>query len=487
MELSSRGGTTSRRELVSPREITKNVSDMNMGPWISSLIAETLQSAKLADDDFMGKKGDIVTMSELVHAMAYYAAAMGYSSSWELSPSPTFADFERRPGVYKAISKKIENWSTANGRKKLSGAKKVIRVRVNDKATKVCGRPDSLGVFVSDADDMASIYTDTDYKRIVCKLHKLGMYPQDNPRFYIHMVYRYYMNDFHKHLAEMDKVIRFPSIQKIMDIKLPLNCAVSIPSEFRMFVKAAKGNKVSAVTLPVPSKTTADEVVYGYDFESAVPWVPVMRARIFEMFVELRASASPPLFRQIYPKYLVKGDAGCIEGTKVIVDALARSIEIENLAQTLHRFRHIGPQTRELMDNVLWLNPGIADIFPRYNNHQFLAEGEQLPERVGFFSQESVRGVFRNVTATIPSFCNDIYTGLKISYMAMDAFAEYCTTKNCIIFKKRGEEVWRNFVIDMQKVSSILHAWNRKGEVDQFMQEHRSTDKYLRSVFEQLG
>ncbi|CAM9100987.1 unnamed protein product, partial [Sphacelaria rigidula] len=469
----------------SPREITKNVSDMNMGPWISSLIAETLQSTKLADDDFVGKKGDIVTMSELIHAMAYYAAAMGYSPSWELSPSPTFDDFERRPGVYKAMSKKIENWSMANSRKKLSSAKKVMRVRVNDKATKVCGRPDSLGVFVSDADDMASIYTDPDYKRVVCKLHKLAVYPQDNPRFYIHMVYRYYMNDFHKHLANMDKVIRFPSIKRIMDIQLPLNCAVSIPSEFRMFVEAAKGNKVFAVTLPVPSKTTADEVVYGYDFESAVPWVPVMRARIFEMFVELRSSASPPLIRQIYPKYLVKGDAGCTKGTKAIVDALARSIGIENLAQTLHSFRHIGPQTRELI--VLWLDPRIADIFTRYNNHQFLAEGEQLPERVGFFAQESVRGVFRIVAATMPSFCNDIYTGLKISYVAMDAFAEYCTTKIFIIFKKRGEGVWRNFVIDMQKISSILHAWNRKGEVDQFMQEHRSTDEYLRSVLDQLA
>ncbi|CAN0568251.1 unnamed protein product, partial [Ectocarpus sp. 12 AP-2014] len=295
----------------------------------------------------MGQSGDIVSIADLVEAMAFYASTMGYSPAWELTPSPAFDNFARRPGVYKTLLKKIENWATLNGSKKLSSVKKVIRIRVSDKMKKTCGKPNALGVFDNSA-DMATIYGDTDHNSIIHSLHLLGKYPEKDPRFYIHMVYRYYMNEFHKQLANEDKVLRFPSIQKILDITKPIDCTGGIPAEFRAFVKSSRGNSVSTVTIPVPSKTNANEVVYTYNFEAAVPWVPVMRAMIFDLFVNLN-----PRFREIYPKYLVRGGSGYEKGNKAVVAALARSIEIKDLLQTLQGFQSVSVYTKDLLDRML--------------------------------------------------------------------------------------------------------------------------------------
>lgn len=301
------------------------------------------------------------------------------------------------------------------------------------------------------------------------------------------MVYRYYMNEFHRQLADENKVLRFPSIQKIMDIKQPLDCSLSIPPEFRTFLKNARGNAIAAVPLPVPSKTNDDEVVYGYDFESALPWVPVMRARIFELFVKLGARDSPNLFLEMYPKYLVKGVEGCEKGNKAVVDGLARSIEMENLVKTLHGFRVVSQERGDFLDKVLSVDSRITGIYQRYNNHPFVSEGEQLRERLGFLLQDSVRGVFRFIADEMPSFCNDIYTSLSISFKTHEVFIEYCTTKTFMNFKRKGEEDWRDFVIDIPKICCILHAWSRKSEANQFVQTYGSVDGYMKSILEKVG
>ncbi|CAM9103022.1 unnamed protein product [Ectocarpus sp. 12 AP-2014] len=48
----------------SHHEISKNVSDLDMGAWISSLLRETLQGADFADGDFMGRSGEIVSIPD---------------------------------------------------------------------------------------------------------------------------------------------------------------------------------------------------------------------------------------------------------------------------------------------------------------------------------------------------------------------------------------------------------------------------------------
>lgn len=485
MAFSVRGGQTSRTPF-SHREIGANISDMKMGSWISSLLRETLEGADFADNDFMGQSGDIVSIADLTEAMAYYATLMGYSASWESSPSPTFDNFERRPGIYQTLLKKVDNWSTLSGGRKLSSVKKVIRIRVGDKTNKMCAKPNPLGVFVGSGKDMANIYTETNHKTIVYKLHRLGKYPEEDPRFYIHMVYRYYMNEFHKTLAADGKVLRFPSMQKIMDIMEPMDCVESTPPEFRMFLQNARGNTVNAVTLPVPSRTTTNEVVYGYNFESAVPWVPVVRAMIFDMFTDLNARDSSNTFRQFYPKYLIKGDGGCETGKKAVVEALARSIEMKDLVEVLDSVQSISQEAMELLDNTLSVDSRVAGVFPRYTSHPFLGEGEQLQERVGFLLQDSVRGVFRRISSKTSSFYNDIYSSLRVPFVTMEVFKEYCTTKTFMTYKRRDDKVWRSFIIDMKKICCVFHAWSRRSDVNQFVEENGSVDGYLSRVLEKL-
>lgn len=487
MSFSIRDGCDVRGRLFPPHEIGKQVADMDMGPWISSLVLKALQNAQFATDDFMGKVDAYVSIPELIQATAYYATVMGYSPSWESAPSPNFDEFERRSCVYKAVMKKVDNWSTRKGQKKLAAVRKAIRVSVTDKMTSVCGRRDPLGVFGQTDDDVASIYRDTDPKKIVCKLHRLGKYAERDPRYYIHMVYRYYMNEFHKQLAAADKVLRFPRLQKVMDIKLSVGCTGSIPPEFRMYMQDAKGDITKAATLPVPSKTNSETVVYGYEFESAVPWVPVMRAKIFDMFVELSPYNSPHRFREIYPKYLVKGDEGCDQGRKRVAETLAQSIEISGLVQTLHRIESLPEGKGVVLDKVLLTDSRVADVFARYNNHPFREEGEQLRERIGFFLQESVRGIFRHIASTMPSFCNDIYTSLNIPFRTIEVFEEFCCKKSPPMkYQKTAEKVWRDFVLDVHKICCVTHAWSRRQEVKTFVEEHGSTDGYMRRVLNEL-
>lgn len=477
---------------MSEHEIRRTIADMKMGSWISSLVFTTLESAEFANDDFVGRSDDAISIPELVEATVYYAKKMGYDPSWESAPSEPsepsaiFDDFERRSCVYNALCKKVDTWSTLKGGRKLAFVKKTVRERTSQRAESMCAKPDPLQVLGSESKDMASIYTETNYKSFFCKLHRLGNYAEEDPRYYLHMVYRYYMNNFHRKLADDNEVLRFPSIQKVMDVKVPVNSVGSTPPEFRMFLKHAKGNAVTVVTLPVPSKDKANEVVYKYAFEQEVIWVPVMRSRIFHMFTELESRDSRQIAREIYPRYLVKGEGGSEEGNRIVVTALALSIEMKDLMQTLSSVQKVSPETKELLRKVLSIDRRVCDIFPRYNNHPFLTEGEQLHERLGFLLQHSVRGVFRYIAKKLSSFCNDICAGLSMSYRTMDVFVEYCTTKNSMKYQQRSETTWREFVINVRKICCILHAWSRKGDVDEFVRTHESTDAYLHHIVKEL-
>lgn len=118
------------------------------------------------------------------------------------------------------------------------------------------------------------------------------------------------MNNFHSQLTDDNEVLRFPSIQNVMDVKVPVNSIGSTPPEFRMFLKHAKGNTITVVTLPVPSKEVPNEVVYKYAFEQEVLWVLVMRSRIFDVFTELRSLPPKSVAKVIYPTYLIRGEDG---------------------------------------------------------------------------------------------------------------------------------------------------------------------------------
>lgn len=487
MAFSARGGVR-RVTAFSPREVRDTIADTKLGAWLSSLLEEVVTGAEFTNNDFAGKKGDVVSMQEVILAMAFFAKTMGYSESWELVESQALADFERRPAVYKAVLKKVENWSTLTGGRKLSSVKKAIRVRVSAKVEEVRAKPNPLGVFVGDAASLAKIYRDTNFKRVVCGLHKLGNCSEDDPRYYIHMIYRYYMGDFHRQLADRGKVLRFPTLQKVMDIRRPVNCVGSMSPEFRLFVKHSRNSVVLASTLPVPSKTRSGEIVYGYDFEVAVPWVPVMRAKIFDTFAELSSCDSPDLFRQVYPAYLIKGEeGGCEEGNRVVLAALARSIEVTDILQTLKNgMRSTSADTARFLDRVLSADPRVASVYQRYNNHPFCTHGEQLRERLGFLLQDSVRGVFRHISSKMASFCNDMYTTLSVPFVTMDVFNEFCTTGSSMKFQRRGEGVWREFLSDVCRICSVLHAWSRRREVEQFMNDFGSTDLYLGKALDSI-
>lgn len=142
--------------------------------------------------------------------------------------------------------------------------------------------------------------------------------------------------------------------------------------------------------------------------------------------------------------------------------------------------------TKDLLDRVLSIDSRVADIFPRYNSHPFLGEGEQLHERLEFVHQDFIKGVFRHTASKTSEFCTDIYSGLKIEFKTIEVFEEYCTTNNFMAFKRRDEVEWRQFTVDTRMICCIWHAWSRKRDCDEFVKEYGRGDRYLCRILEEL-
>lgn len=111
---------------------------------------------------------------------------------------------------------------------------------------------------------MESLFRLDDPLEFIERLQSLGDHPQDDPRYYVHMVFRYFLSELHQCLACRGEVMQFPSLQKVLDAKHKVSSRASLPSEFRSFMKNTAGKDAPVVvSLPVPSKTVPNKVACG--------------------------------------------------------------------------------------------------------------------------------------------------------------------------------------------------------------------------------
>lgn len=446
---------------------------MGVSTWVSSLVEGVIKNAKFNHSDFMGNDQSVVSVDDIVFSMMFYAfktGRPGRDTQWD---DECYQDFNRREKTFDRLLKKVENFSTKDGNKKISSVKKEIRSTVESREISTKAPLDTLGVFV-DTPEMGDILFSSTPKEMVESLHLLGNFPEDDPRYYVHTIFRYQMNELHHVLCENKKVMRFPSIQRWMDISIPVGCIMNLPPEFRSFMKQIGGSHLPVVSLPVPSKEKKNSVVYGYTFET-VPWVQIMRQEIFRIFSEWKNSASTT-FLDVYPEHLILGNPK----NKVITEAIAKSTEMRNLKQTYESLKGVDMKT---FSDIIVIFPEVVNIFCLYKNKSFEAPGEQLRERRGFFMHSLVRGVFKKIPKKFPGFCNDVYSTLSISCETIDEFYTYCSSKNMRRFTTDDHELWRTFLFAMERICLVFHTVSRVTEVEEFYSKYGTPDAFVKEMF----
>jgi hypothetical protein len=457
-------------------EIEKSFASIDMGTWVPSMVEGVLKNARLGPSDFLGGDQSTISVDSLSLSMIYYAFKIGRSGGdvqWE---NECYRDFFKREKTFERTLVSIESACTSTGLRKLSAMKKEIRSRVESREISTKPPLESLGVFV-EAPDMAQVLSTRAPGDFIRSLQLLGNSPQDDPRYYIHMIFRHHMLDLHEVLADDRKVMKFPTLQKWMDVTTPVSSRGNLPPEFREFLRKIGGSHWDVDTLPVPSKTEMNAVVYGYQFETT-RWVQVMRQEMFKAFSEWKGSTSTA-YSAIYPEALVLGDPR----NKVITDVLAKSMEMTGLKQAYDFMVETSVNLTLFMDVITEI-PESATLFSKYKSRVFETPGEQLRERRGFFMNSLVRKVFQRILKRFPTFCGDSYDTLSISQETMSEFEEYCRSKSLKRYSADDEKLWRSFLLSVEKICRALYVCSRVSDVEKFYAQYGTPDSFVRKIFE---
>ena len=460
----------------SDKDIEQAIISMGISSYISSIVEDAIKKAEFHPHDFMGSEQSLVSVDDIVISMLYYAFTVGKKTEDPMWEDECYEDFSKRDKTFNKVLKKVEISSTKTGSRKISSVKKKIRSSVESKEFGKETYVDPIGVF-TESRDMEEIVNLKDAKKFVMALHSLGDYPEEDPRYYIHTIFRFHINEAHNYLCESGKVMRFPTIQRWMDIFTPVSSITNLPPEFRDLMRRIGASQITVVTLPVPSKTAPNTVVYGYDFES-IPWVRFMRQEISKFFLRWKTPSCEE-FLEVYPKNLVLGNS-C---NKVTTDVLAKSTEMETLMKSYESMMTKNVDTKIFID-ISTAVPEVADIHCKYNNKVFNAPGEQLRERRGFFLNSMVRNVFQDIFKKNSSFCNDVYDTLSISYDILPDFEDYCGSKKSMKnFLADNENMWRVFIQSMEKICMVFHVVSRIKEVNDFYCRYGSPESFVREMF----
>ncbi len=466
----------------SENHIEQSILSMGMDSWICSMVETEISEVGFTHEDFMGNEMSIISVDDIVRSFLFYAFRVGRGgddTQWE---DECYTDFIRREKSFNKMLKKVDNYSTKAGTKKISSVKKMIRRRVEDRERLHKEEMDTLGVFLGNP-EMKDILDTKSPREMVRKLQLLGNEAEGDPRYYLHTIFRYHMNELHQILCDK-KVMRFPSMQKILDIVSPVSSYMNLPPEFRGFMSTMGGSSRPVVSLPLPSKAKGGSVVYGYSFED-IQWVQVMRQEIYKIFSEWK-SGSSVAYLDIYPKTLLKDDPG----NKTIVEVMAKSMDMENLKHNFDSMKTKGLDTK-MFEEIIPLAPDVVNLYERYRKCVFSTPGEQLRERRGFFMHSSTRETFQSISKQVSKnihkdlprnptkFCNDVYYTLGIDNVTIDEFYDYCSNRNPRKFSEDDHELWRTFLAILEKICLVFHVVSREKEMEDFYSEYGTSDAYI--------
>lgn len=245
-------------------------------------------------------------------------------------------------------------------------------------------------------------------------MQEWGNSPEDNPKYYLHIVFRYQLRLLHDALVRKDRVLQHPSLQCILDVMYPNASCSKFPPEFKRFMLDCSERSVTVTSLPVPKRGSAKDVTYGNNFESS-PAVSALRRKLQKTIVRWS-------YQNVYPRYLIKGR----EGNDAIVRAVAASA-VARERRKIATSTHVASISR-VVESV----PAAAGIGAKYAKRTHKTSGERLKERLGFFLRPSVRDVFAAIKRE--GFVEEVFDLSRSSLNYFRNFDSYCTADLPLLF-----------------------------------------------------
>ena len=270
-----------------------------------------------------------------------------------------------------------------------------------------------------------------------------GKFDISDHRYYLHMVFRYYLNEYQKLMIKRGSVIKFPSYQNILDNISPNGCKNGFPPEFISFLKDSAGRSFDVRTLPVPIKGCGKNVTFEYNFEK-IPDVSSFRRMIYYNFLKWEEYYTKYDIC-IFPEFLITGN----ENNNIIYEAALKSKRNETLKKDIKKLDNID---KEKMDEIIKLDKNIVNLYDKYSTHSFKTSGEQLDERFGYFifnrsffycMDGFVEIFFQNSTSRM-----DVYVNLK----------KFCNKNIKISFP--DDKVKREMLISLKEIIYIFHLYS---------------------------
>ena len=460
-------------ETFTPEIIDECLGNCGYNSTYSSYVKGAILSVSFEKKDFIGNNDYSIDIDDIIYTLMFYTFSL--KNSDEILEEDE--DFKKRSKIYQRKTCNLEDFMAKTGIQKLVNSKKKIRSDLVSGRNMVHKKIDPTGVF-QDNHDMKMIYGEDDPKEFVLKLHMLGNFDENDPRYYIHMVFRYYMRELNRRVLRSGLTMWCFGLQKYLDIMYPVNSISNLPPEFTSFVKDSMGRRFNIMSLPVPSKTVKGNVVYGYKFEDE-SWVPVMRQTIYSKFTRWLIDLDV-VYQHLYPPFLQKGNFM----NKNVVEILQK----ERVMRSIHdkSICIFDENSSSFFERCVILAPRVINVFENYNNRVFTTEGEQLRERIGFFLKEDIRSCFIDMNRGFNNFPDELLSHVHIGYENIDTIGEYCESKPIIVLPQDGE-LWRSFLLAILKVSSYFWAYGMKEEFQKFTKEYGTIDDFLTIEFGKLG
>jgi hypothetical protein len=335
---------------------------------------------------------------------------------------------------------RIESSMTLRGVKKLSDARKTLRMRMQEGERKLQRELLTSG-------GNSEINFDKCPLAFMQQMQLWGQYPTDDRRYYLHMVFRFYLKDYHDHVARLGSVIQNPSYQYILDALHPCGSASKFPPEFRQFLRDAAGRKIEIRSLPVPVKGSANQVSYDHNFEAIVE-VSELRRKIESFTLEWKTDKYK---NPVYPRYLWVGSPN----TQQILDGESFARKVNLIRQGVRRLGDVDlSKLKEFCNKVVAANTMYED----YNSHVFKATGEQLRERLGFYTVPKYREVFYALSDH--SLVEDLFKSSGANMDVFFGFKTFCTKKalGIDVILGKDENLCRSVLMVMVDVAMFFYV-----------------------------
>ncbi len=476
--LAGRGGPPAHDagELFSRAEVEESARSCgNPPPWVCDVVTEAIDGVGIGRDD----ANKPVSAGDLVCSMMFRAYEAGRSAR-DPDPvwgDPCFENFVRHSKVYELKDSRLDDLFTEGGRNKLRTARINIRARLEERH-RSRGRERAVDPMVlasfppgrapGEAGEMGKVYLSSfnDPGLFVRFLQGMGNHEESDPRYYLHVVYRYHMHGLHDHLADIGIVVSWPSLQAWMDLRSPVSFQKIPPQDLKEFMDAKGG-----------------------EFETD-PWVRALRREIGGAFSEWkRDPPSPGVLMALYPRALMTSTALPDGRIAAVRRAFSRALDMKELRADIDSHtRNAKIDVPALQDAVREV-PQAATISVDYKNaFEGACPGRQA-ERRGFFLDPEVRTVLQGISKAVegrePGLWKATLDALAIRHGARPGLFDYCKTRKAMPRLAGGDDkAWEDIIQALVRICRALHVLSRIEEVNDFYRENGSENGYLRRELE---